>query len=124
MGKLNDVRTWILLAGGWGVSVSVGLIITSVQFEEKLFAYYAIIAGTFFGLLFVGAGHLAAARMRRRLFMIATILNVGICAFGLAGGFVLYGPPLVILAGLSLVTATLDSRKSASSGSAIQGPAQ
>jgi MFS family permease len=123
MGKLNDVRTWVLVAAGWGISVSAGLLFVSLQLSESLFAYYAVGAAIFFVAVFAAAGWMSSSTQRRRLFMIAAILNGGICAFGLAGGFVLYGPSLVIFIVLAVLCVARDTKQDSELRSPVQGSA-
>jgi hypothetical protein len=123
MGKLNDVRTWVLVAAGWGISVSAGLLFVSLQLSESLFAYYAIGAAIFFVAVFAAAGWMSSSPQRRRLFMIAAIFNGGICAFGLAGGFVLYGPSLVIFIVLAVICVARDTKQDSELRSPVQGSA-
>jgi hypothetical protein len=103
MGKLNDARTWVILACGWGLAVSAGLLGTSWQLGEPLFAFYAAAAGIFYLAVLAAAGRLCTARLRTTLFLLIALLNAGLCAFGMAGGFVLYGPPLVIFIALAVL---------------------
>jgi predicted permease len=120
MGKVNDIRSWILLASGWGTAVSVGLLATSIQLGERLYTYYAIAAGAFFALVFVGAGWMAASRMRRRYFMMVAIVNAGVCSFGLGTGFVLFGPALAVFVVLTGVCIARDTSRARSSRSTVQ----
>jgi hypothetical protein len=110
MGKLNDVRTWLLIAAGWGVAASVGLLVTAMQLHEPLYAYYSGAAGLFFVALLCLAPRLGASRMRRRWLMAASAVNCGICAFGLTVGLVVYGPSAAILAALTLICVAHDTR--------------
>jgi hypothetical protein len=111
MGKLNDVRTWLLISAGWGVAASIGLLVTSMQLREPLYAYYSGAAGVYFAGLLCLAPRLSTSRMRRRWLMLVSVVTCGLCAFGLTVGLVVYGASAAIFVALTLICIAHDTRE-------------
>jgi hypothetical protein len=121
MGRLSDARTWVLVASGYGLAVSVWVVCTALTLDKGLIAGWGVVTGLFYMTMIMLARTISAARGRRWWLAFAALANVALCAFGLTTGIILFGPPaaayVALFVGQYAARAT-GSRSTAPSGAA------
>jgi hypothetical protein len=99
-----------LFAGGYSLAVSIGLFCVALWLDEPLVAVWGAVAAAFYLVMIIGSPRVLRTRERRWWFLMAALLNAGICAFGQLLGFILYGPALLTFVAMFVLPYGLSRR--------------